>query len=390
MTNCFGVFQTYYARELLQHVSPSSISWIGSTQSFLLLFVGVISGPLFDAGHLHLLLGTGAVLIGVGLMATSVCTEYWQVVLAQGLCMGVGTGCLYVPSLAIVPQWFGRRHKALAVGLVTCGSSFGGVIYSLMFQGLQPRLGFPWATRVMGFMAIATLAVALSVLRRRKDGDDDAAAAAARKSRPLLELAAFRERPYVIYCAAMWPSFLGFITPVFYLQPFALEHGLAGSSVALYLVAILNASSVPGRIAPSFVAERIGPVQTMFLCIFLTGTAVFGWTACGSGGPGAGQGSIAFAVLFGFFSGGIVALPPVVLSSFTRDPSRLGTRLGMSSMFNALGSLFGAPIAGAILKSRAGGWLGLQLYSGFLFMATALGFLILRFVLTGGKILAKA
>ena len=85
-----------------------------------------------------------------------------------------------------------------------------------------------------------------------------------------------------------------------------------------------------------------------------------------------------------------MALPPVVLASFTRDPTRLGTRLGMSSMFNAVGSLTGAPFAGLILKSRAGGWLGLQLYSGFLFMATALGFLVLRFVLTGKKLLVKA
>ena len=180
------------------------------------------------------------------------------------------------------------------------------------------------------------------------------------------------------------------ITPVFYLQPFALEHGLANRPVVFYLVAILNASSVPGRIAPSFIATRLGPVQTMFMSIFLTGTAVFAWTACRSGGPGAGNGSIAFAVLFGFFSGGIVALPPVVLSSFTHDPTRLGTRLGMSSMLNAFGSLTGPVIAGAILQSRAGGWLGLQLYSGFLFMATAVGFIILRFVLTGKKLIAKA
>ena len=93
---------------------------------------------------------------------------------------------------------------------MTCGSSFGGVIFSLMFQSLQPRLGFPWATRIMGFLSIGTLSLALSVLRRRKDGPA-ADAAAARRARPLLELAAFRERPYAIYCAAIWPSFLGFV-----------------------------------------------------------------------------------------------------------------------------------------------------------------------------------
>lgn len=40
--NCFGVFQTYYAHTL--NHSPSDISWIGSTQVFLLFFVGTFSG----------------------------------------------------------------------------------------------------------------------------------------------------------------------------------------------------------------------------------------------------------------------------------------------------------------------------------------------------------
>ena len=40
--NCFGVFQTYYS-STLNH-SPSDISWIGSTQVFLLFFIGTFSG----------------------------------------------------------------------------------------------------------------------------------------------------------------------------------------------------------------------------------------------------------------------------------------------------------------------------------------------------------
>lgn len=79
MINTFGVFQTYYAADLLSHKSPSAISWIGSTQSFFLLVVGVVSGPLYDAGHLRLLLGTGASLTALGLMLTSIATEYWKV-----------------------------------------------------------------------------------------------------------------------------------------------------------------------------------------------------------------------------------------------------------------------------------------------------------------------
>jgi presenilin-like A22 family membrane protease len=38
------------------------------------------------------------------MMMTSICTEYWQVVLAQGLVVGIGTGCMLLPSVAVMPQ----------------------------------------------------------------------------------------------------------------------------------------------------------------------------------------------------------------------------------------------------------------------------------------------
>ena len=317
---------------------------------------------------------------------------------------------VYVPSLAIIPQWF-RRRKALALGLVTSGSSFGGVVYSLMFQGLQPRIGFGWTARIMGFVSLATLTIPLIVLRKRtpsntttttittaaptaavvkisRGGSSSSSSGGGIGSggiRTLLDLDAFRERPYVIYCAAMALSMLGFFAPVFYLQTYALAHGLGGQpELALHLVAILNAASVPGRIAPSFVASRIGPTHALFLGVLLTGVSVLGWVD-----TRAGWGSVAFAAAFGFFSGGIVALPAVVLTSFTKDLSRLGTRLGMSASFNAVCSLIGAPIAGAIMRAT-GSYLGIQLFSGILFMATALLILALRFAITGGKWFAKA
>lgn len=42
-----STYQSYYTQSLTGS-SPSSISWIGSSQTFLLYFLGIISGPLSD------------------------------------------------------------------------------------------------------------------------------------------------------------------------------------------------------------------------------------------------------------------------------------------------------------------------------------------------------
>lgn len=59
-----------------------------------------------------------------GMMMTSISTSYWQIVLAQAMCMGIGLGCLFVPSVAIVSTYFSTR-KAFATGIAASGSSLG-------------------------------------------------------------------------------------------------------------------------------------------------------------------------------------------------------------------------------------------------------------------------
>ena len=41
----------------------------------------------------------------------SICKEYWQFVLAQGIVCGIGFGLLFTPSIAIIPQYFVVRLR---------------------------------------------------------------------------------------------------------------------------------------------------------------------------------------------------------------------------------------------------------------------------------------
>lgn len=51
IVNTFGVYQAFYEKNILNNETSSNIAWIGSLQAFLLLTVGVLTGPLFDKGY---------------------------------------------------------------------------------------------------------------------------------------------------------------------------------------------------------------------------------------------------------------------------------------------------------------------------------------------------
>lgn len=371
--NAFGVFQTYYETNLLQGQSPSNISWIGSIQAFLLLVVGVISGPAYDAGYFRTLICLGAFLIPFGFMMTSLCTQYWQIMLAQAVCIGLGNGCMFIPSIAILPQYFSTR-KALANGIAASGSSLGGVIYPIVFRQLYPRIGFPWATRVLGFISLSTCLISVAVMKVR---------VMPKQKRALLELSAFKELPYTVFCIAMFFGFIGFYGPIYYLQPYAINTGITNENLGFYLLPILNAASIAGRILPNFLTDRAGPLNILIPASFASGILALCWIGIKNL-----PGIIIFAILYGFSSGGFVSLPPVALTSLTPDMRTLGTRMGQSFFVASLGLLVGSPVVGEIVN-KTGSYLGLQLFSGLTVFLTGVLLVYTRFVLVGLKIKIK-
>lgn len=88
------------------------------------MMVGALTGPIYDAGYFRELLIGGSVLVVLGQMMLSLCKNYWQVLLAQAFAVGIGTGALFVPSVAILNTYFTTKI-ATAVGIAASGSSFG-------------------------------------------------------------------------------------------------------------------------------------------------------------------------------------------------------------------------------------------------------------------------
>ena len=178
---------------------------------------------------------------------TSLCTKYWQVILARGVCIGLGQGFIAVPSVAILPQYFVER-KALAVGIAVSGSKLGGAIQPIVFRQLQPMIGFPCATRVLGFISLATCAFSISVMGMRQ---------VPKQKRALMGHGAFKQAPYTLFCIAMFFGYVGFFDSIFYLSSYAIDTNITDDDLAFYLLAILNAASMPGRILPATLLEEL-------------------------------------------------------------------------------------------------------------------------------------
>jgi MFS family permease len=352
----------------LKTYTSSDISWIGTVQGFLLIVFGIISGPFFDQGHHRALLIVGTFLAVFGMMMTSLSSQYWQLFLAQGLCVGLGAGCLFLPSLAIVVTYFSTK-RALATGIAAAGGSIGSVIYPIVFRNLQPKVGFAWATRVIGFISLSTLLVSILIMRTRIPHP--------KTSRALIDATAFRSGPYVLFSIALFLAFLGLYIPFFYVIVYAERSLNIDPNLSSYLLSVLNASSVFGRILPGLLADKIGALNTLTIFTLLSAVLSYVWLAVHDLG-----GLLTFCVMYGFLSGAVVSLPPTVVAALVPELRLIGTWMGMCFCFAGLGFLIGNPIAGTAIDVMGNKFDGGRIFAATTVLAsgiTLVGVRLLKF-----------
>ncbi|KAL4982986.1 hypothetical protein BDW68DRAFT_182031 [Aspergillus falconensis] len=161
---------------------------IGSIQVSLLFFLGVFAGRATDAGHFRLVYITGAFFQAFGFFVLSLCKNYRQIFLAQGVCMGVGNGLTFGPGLAVTSSYF-SKNRGLAVGSSAAGTATGGMIYPVLIHQLLDihGLSLGWTVRITAFVMLTTQLSGLLFFHPRLPP---------RPSGPILDSAAF----------SLWPS----------------------------------------------------------------------------------------------------------------------------------------------------------------------------------------
>lgn len=345
LINAFGVFQTYYKATLISDETNSTIAWIGTLTSFLLCASPISWGPLFDIGSPRLLVIFGSISVVFGIMMTSLCKEYWQLMLAQGICCGIGGGALFITATSVLPSYFSKK-RALAMGISASGSSLGGVVYPIIFTYVQPTIGFGWAVRIIGFIAIVTLVVPILVIKPRAKPPG---------RRKIFDTSILKEVPFEFMNLATFFGFVGQYIPYFFIEQFAANHGLG---LEFWMLIFLNVGSIPGRIVPSLIADNFFHPLKVLACTTAAATLLaFCWIAI----KHSTAGLIVWCFLYGFCSGAFVSLQGAAVASMTSNLRTIGTRFGINMFAGALGILIGSPVGGAIFPES---WPGAQSFCG--------------------------
>lgn len=371
LSNAWGIFQTYY-ESVYPDTSPSVISLIGSLQAAMIEGTGILVGVLMEKFGMRKIMIVGAVLQVVALLATSFCTTIWQLYLAQGLAFGLGAGTLYIVAVAVPGQWFDKK-KATAYGILYTSSGLGGVIWPIVLAQLLPKVGFGWTVRVVMFISLAQILFGCFFLKERdiaRQQNLDTTTSAPAKADSLFHI--YKDLRLWYIAIGYFILSIGMISPMFFIGTFAKTVGMS-DHLSFYLLAILNASSIVGRTVTGILADKYGRINFLILSIFCAGLSqLIMWTTIKTN-----AGVIVFAILYGWFFGGLISLMPA-LTAQVLGQHNLATKFGVVSAFGGGGTLLGAPVAATWIGDTRESYIGTIVFSGGFVMLAGIWYLSLR------------
>ncbi|MBN3791552.1 MFS transporter [Burkholderia sp. Ac-20353] len=375
--------------------SRGQISLVFSFAGFLYFGFGIVSGPLADRFGSRRLAVTGMLLTAAGLAAAGAAHSLLQVYAAYGLGVGFGVGCAYVPAVGAVQRWFVRR-RGFASGLAVAGIGVGTLVMPPLASALIAHVGWRGAYWTLAGLAVV-LGAGMSLLIENDprgrgllpDGDlgaghpggghpgvghsaNGASAAtlpaadaptghpstacspaagerAVRAPAGATVREAVTSRPFAsLYAACLVCSF-GVFVPFVHLVPYALDHGVKPAAAVLLLGAI-GVGSTAGRFLLGGLADRVGR-RTSLLAMFAgMAAALVAWARAGDFTALA-----AFALVFGVFYGGWVAVLPAVVMDYFGGRNVSGI-IGVLYTSIAFGTLIG-PAAAGFIYDAGGGYL---------------------------------
>lgn len=354
-----GIIQTYVSAHQLADVSTSTVSWIFSVLSCLLLGTSVFSGMYFDRYGARKPLVIGTVMAVAGIVAVANCTKVWQFILALSVCVGTGSGITSSPLLGCICHYFFKR-RALATAVAINGGSIGGIVFPIFLEHSFKKVGFAWTMRIMALICGVCLTLSIFLVKEdisKRAPEEPKGEDISFVKNLLLNIrdsfdykSIISDRKYLFCVLAVCLAEISTGAVLTYIGSYCTQAGYS-ENTAFLVITILNTLSVVGGYIFSFLADKVlGRFNVMIIITFFLGLVpLIFWLPFGSKGESV---MLGFSAVYGLFYGSLINLAPVCCGQISRT-DEFGKRYATMYCFVGLSFLFGIPVSGVIIGENS-------------------------------------
>jgi MFS family permease len=302
-------------------------------------FGSFLWGSLSDRFGTRVVVLTGGVLLGVGLISASHAAELWQFQLLFGIMVGLAASSFYAPLIATITRWF-SVHRSLAVALVSSGMGLGSLAIAPLSRWIITNYDWRSAMLTIGCLALFVI-IPASLFVRRPPAMGLAGARADAGGHDYSMAQVLRTPQFAAIALTHFACCAAHSGPIFHMVSYAIDCGIS-SMTAATVFGVTGLASLSGRIVCGLIADRIGAKQTLVVGLAVQALAVSLYVVT--------KGTVGFyalAAMFGLAFGGVMPLYAILVREYF-GAKIMGTAFGTVAMVSFLGMAIGP---------WAGGWL---------------------------------
>ncbi len=252
--------------------TPGQLGWASSIFMLVASGLGPLLGYWVDRGEVKRLMSLGALLLGLGFIALSLCASLLQAALACIFLIGPGAALLgIVTAGAMLSQWFERR-RGLALGIAAAGISIGGFamppLAAFLFESYDWRI----ASQLFGAFILLTLlpgcwfiAVAKPAdMGQFPDGLEPPPGASAVQAASATDSFSglLRRADFWLITAAVGSVSFSSISIITYLIPFSREQGI-DLQLSAFMLSVYAGSAFFGKFVYGWLADKFAPARLL-------------------------------------------------------------------------------------------------------------------------------
>jgi OFA family oxalate/formate antiporter-like MFS transporter len=251
-------------------------SWVFTVAIVTFATSFIVAGRIQDLKGPRICATIGAVLVGIGFLASSQVSSLFGLYTAFGVVVGLGNGFGYATPVPVASKWFPDK-RGLVVGIMVGGYGAGSAVFGPVATSLIESVGWRATFQILGVLLFLMAMVGAMLLRNPPPGwkpegwnpPPGSAAAAATHNFTTAEM--FRTPTFY----ALWIAYCLGVTAglmvISQLVPFARESGLTAAA-ATFAITIGAVGNTSGRILSGWMSDKLGRVGTLQAMIF--GSAV--------------------------------------------------------------------------------------------------------------------
>ncbi|KAJ2656825.1 hypothetical protein IW148_005466 [Coemansia sp. RSA 1199] len=358
VVHSWGVQQEYLANNTYKDEPQKikTLSYIGTLMFFSVYFWGMPAGWIAEVWSYRNLCFIGIVIMALGEVLASFCSEPWQLCITQGIVFGVGIGLVFGPTSTAPAGWFTKR-RGLATGITVAGVGVGGLVIAPLTEFLVRTTSVAWSQRITAFYILVLGTISCWFVRVPTQNT--------RRSFRSFNWREFKNRRFAVHAAMVFFVTAAYIVPYTYLPEFWVTHGIS-SQTASVLIAVANVASSVGRIVTGFSADYIGVLNSLVLSLGIASVScLLIWPFATNIGVG-----VVMGLFYGFTAGGYWSVAPLAAAKLF-GIEKLASNTGTFYTVSAIGAWLGNPVGNAILSGPGHGtlFLGMSIYIGVLWFS---------------------